>query len=168
MKIIVMSDSHGNRSTIETIRSKNADAYFHCGDSELSFDELLLQGVYCVRGNCDVDHRFPLEQYITLGDLNVLVQHGHLHDVNQSLLSLDYLAKEKNAQIVLFGHTHLYGADIKDDILFVNPGSTKQPRGGKSPTYALIQWEDTLSVNFKNMDHETVLFKEFALNKKLH
>ena len=38
MKIVVMSDSHGDTETVKTVSSLSADATFHCGDSELSFD----------------------------------------------------------------------------------------------------------------------------------
>ena len=44
--------------------------------------------------------------------------------MKQSLMGLYYNAKEMGADIVLFGHSHLYGAEMKDGILFLNPGST--------------------------------------------
>ena len=109
-----------------------------------------------VRGNCDFDARFPDSVVVTVDGKTVLAVHGHEHDVKQTLMALYYSAKEKSADIVLFGHSHLYGAEMKDGILFVNPGSTMQPRGGKKPTYAVVEWDETVRVTFKNMEHETV------------
>lgn len=47
------------------------------------------------------------------------------------MLSLTYRAKELNAQIVCFGHSHILGAEMMDHILFINPGSLLKPRGHK-------------------------------------
>ena len=85
-----------------------------------------------VRGNCDYDARISIiALLIDVQGKTVLAVHGHEHDVKQSLMGLYYNAKEMGADIVLFGHSHLYGAEMKEGILFLNPGSTMQPRGGK-------------------------------------
>lgn len=156
MKIIVMSDSHGDVETVEAVSLQSGDAIFHCGDSELAYDYPVFNQMYKVRGNCDFDSKFPNHIVATIDGKTVLAVHGHEHNVHQSLLSLHYAALEKKADIVLFGHTHLYGASMIDGILFVNPGSTRQPRGGKKPTYAVIEWDETVRVTFKNINHEVV------------
>ena len=112
--------------------------------------------MHAVRGNCDYDERFPSSLLIDVQGKSVLVVHGHEHDVKQSLLGLYYNAQETEADIVLFGHSHLYGAEMKEGILFLNPGSTKLPRGGKEASYAVVDWDETVQVSFKNMTHETV------------
>ena len=60
MKIVVMSDSHGDKETVKAVSALPADAIFHCGDSELSFDDPVLHKMHRVRGNCDSDVRFPM------------------------------------------------------------------------------------------------------------
>lgn len=152
MKIIVMSDSHGDRETVKAVSALSGDATFHCGDSELSFDDPLLKNIHTVRGNCDLDSRFPSSVLVEVGNKKVLAVHGHEHDVKRSLMMLYYTAKEQGADIVLFGHSHLYGAEVEDGILFLNPGSTRLPRGGKEATYAVIEWEETLRISFLNMN----------------
>ncbi|MCG7335417.1 YfcE family phosphodiesterase [Sporosarcina sp. ACRSM] len=107
MKLIVMSDSHGDKETVTAVSSLLADAIFHCGDSELQFDDPILQNIHIVRGNCDRDNRFPSILLVELQGKSILTVHGHEHDVNQSLMSLYYSAKEMGADIVLFGHSHL-------------------------------------------------------------
>lgn len=158
MKIIVMSDSHGDKETVATVSALPADSIFHCGDSELSVEDPLLSGMHIVRGNCDRDVRFPNSIIIEIGNKRILTVHGHEHDCKRTLLPLFYSAKEQAADIVLFGHSHSYGAELQDGILFVNPGSTLLPRAGKEPTFAEIEWddEDSYSVSFKNMDFRIV------------
>lgn len=156
MKIVVMSDSHGDKETVAAVSALSADAVFHCGDSELSVDDPVVASCHIVRGNCDRDVRFPSSVVEDVQGKKILVVHGHEHDVKRSLLPLYYAVQEQEADVVLFGHSHLYGAEMKNGILFVNPGSTMQPRGGKEATYAVIEWVETVRVTFKNMAHETV------------
>lgn len=156
MKLIIMSDSHGDKGTVKVVSALSADAHFHCGDSELSFNDPSFGSMHKVQGNCDFDPDFPSEVIVSVGEKTILMVHGHNHDVRSSLMGLYYAAKEKKADIVLFGHSHLYGAEMKDGILFVNPGSTRLPRGGKAATYAMIEWDDSVQVEFRDMAHEVV------------
>jgi uncharacterized protein len=156
VKLIVMSDSHGDTETVKAVSALSADATFHCGDSELLYDDPIMRPLYAVRGNCDFDERFPSSLLVDVHGKSVFVVHGHEHDVKRSLMGLYYSAKEMGADVILFGHSHLYGAEMKDGILFLNPGSTLQPRGGKEATYAVVEWDDTVRVTFKNMVHEVV------------
>ena len=160
MKIVVMSDSHGDKETVKAVSALSADGTFHCGDSELLFDDPILQTMHRVRGNCDRDARYPETVVVEIQGKTVLAVHGHEHNVKHSLMGLYYYAQEIGVDIVLFGHSHLYGAEMKDGILFLNPGSTMQPRGGKDATYAVVEWDETLRVTFKNNVHETVDFIE--------
>lgn len=163
MKIIVMSDSHGDRSTIENIVGQQGAAHFHCGDSELPYHDPIFRSMYKVGGNCDMDSAYPKEVEVMVEDQKIYAVHGHRHDVKHSLMSLFYDAQEKGANIALFGHSHLYGAEMKEGILMVNPGSTLLPRGGNPPTYAVIEFSESIKVTFKNMDDEVVDVAEFDL-----
>lgn len=156
MRIIVMSDSHGDTETVKAVAALPADAHFHCGDSELAYENPVFGEMVRIRGNCDKDMTFMDSICMEIDNKNILAVHGHHHNVNHSLINLFYEARENDANIVLFGHTHLFGAEMKEDILFVNPGSTMFPRGGKQSTYAIIEWGDELTVTFKNMKHEVV------------
>ncbi len=160
MKLVVMSDSHGDKETVKAVSALPADAVFHCGDSELSFDDPVLHNMHRVRGNCDSDRRFPSSVLVEVQGKKVLAVHGHEHDVKLSLMGLYYSAKELSADVVLFGHSHLYGAEMKEGILFLNPGSTMQPRGGKKATYTVVEWDETVRVTFKNLKHEVVDLSE--------
>lgn len=157
MKLIVLSDSHGDTTTVEEIISQQADAVFHCGDSELPADHPMLANLHIVRGNCDRDTRMPAIVTVQAGNDKILVVHGHEHGVKNSLLALSYAAAEQQATIVLFGHSHLYGAEMINGVLFVNPGSTTQPRGFREATYAVIETSnEEYLVSFYNMQHKLV------------
>lgn len=158
-----MSDSHGDDTTIEHVAKKEGDAYFHCGDSEIAEDNPIFQKMYKVRGNCDLDEGFSKEVETTIVGKKIWMVHGHRHNVKENLMTIFYEAQEKEANIVLFGHSHLYGAEMKDGILFVNPGSTLLPRGGNPATYAEIDWDEKVTVTFKNMEDEIVQTAEFEL-----
>jgi putative phosphoesterase len=160
MKIIVMSDSHGDKETVKAVSALQADAIFHCGDSELSSDDPLLQNLHIVKGNCDRDLRFPDSVVVEVGDKKIWMVHGHEHDCKRTMLPLNYEAQERGVDIVLFGHSHSYAAEMSEGILFVNPGSTLLPRAGKQPTFAEIEWEDGYRINFKNMAMETIITVE--------
>lgn len=140
MQIVVMSDTHGDSHVIDRVRGfyPQVEIMIHCGDSELPFSHAALDGMKKVRGNCDLDKAFPEEIIVQAGDAALFVTHGHLFNVKSSMLALSYRAKEVAAHIVCFGHSHLLGAEMIDDVLFINPGSLLKPRGGKEKSFAVI------------------------------
>lgn len=145
MKILVMSDTHEDSNIIDDVKEHigSVDAIFHCGDSELDLHHSSLEGVHVVLGNCDMDSSIPIEVNISVKGTDIYMTHGHLFQVKSSLMSLTYRAKELNAQIVLFGHSHVLGAKMINGVLFLNPGSLKFPRGRKEKSYAIIEKSDS-------------------------
>lgn len=145
MKLVVMSDTHGDAEVIERVKSYHTDAHsvIHCGDSELPFTHSYLQGVERVKGNCDADSNFLNELVFQVADERIYVTHGHLFDVKNSPMKLVYRAKEVGATIVCFGHSHVLGAEMIDGILFVNPGSLLKPRRMKEKTFMTITTTET-------------------------
>ena len=59
MRIIVMSDSHGDYFAVEEIIQRNlsADMFIHLGDGERELDKIVVKypylNIYHVKGNCD-------------------------------------------------------------------------------------------------------------------
>lgn len=140
MKLLIVSDSHGLTEELAAIKERHQDCaiMIHCGDSELEPNHSAMKGFTAVRGNCDFFGEFS-EEIISLADgLKVLTVHGHLHGVKSSLMNLSYHAREKGAGIVCFGHSHQLGAEMIDDILFINPGSIRMPRGRQERTYVTL------------------------------
>lgn len=143
MKFLVMSDTHGDAEIIKTVieRHPNMDAIFHCGDSELPYNHPYLDGVKKVRGNCDSCKDYPNEVQYEKNGIKIFMTHGHLFNVKSTLMNLYYRAKEVKANVVFFGHSHLLGIEEIDNIIFINPGSLRKPRGIKEKTYIVIEVE---------------------------
>lgn len=168
MKIVVVSDSHGDRNIIQKLVGRYAnrvDGIFHCGDSEMSVDDPLVSKLHIVRGNMDLA-AFP-DHYLEMVDgRNILMTHGHHQNVNGGLLNLELYARSLSADIVLFGHTHQLTATFDDNILFVNPGSISQPRGRYAEiggTYAVIvSDEKQVTVQYYNRDFQPLNNLKFS------
>lgn len=151
MKFLVMSDTHGDYGVIQHVRSlhPDVDAIFHCGDSELTSEDEVLEGIHIVQGNCDWADTFPNEKVIDVAGCRIYITHGHLYNVKSTLMPLKYRAEEMKANVVLFGHSHLIGAETDNGVLFLNPGSLKQPRGRIEKSYAIIgKKSDSWQVRF--------------------
>ncbi len=145
MKILIVSDSHGLKTELQIIKQKHeheVDLMIHCGDSELSEIDPCLGGYSVVRGNCDFEGNFPEEIVKEIGDIRIYITHGHRHSVKSTILNLSYRAREMNANIVCFGHSHFLGAEMIDEILFINPGSIRLPRGRSEKTYVILSIVD--------------------------
>lgn len=168
-RLIVMSDSHGDRQIVEAIREKylgKVDAIFHNGDSELPSDDVIWSGIEVVRGNCDYDSGYPENRVTKFPDLVVAQTHGHLYHINFEWHRLDLFAQEADADICLYGHLHRPAAWKNGKTLFINPGSVSQPRGEiNERLYAKIEIdESTIKVDYYTRDHQLYsdLSKEFS------
>ncbi len=141
LKVLVMSDTHGDAFVIDQV-IKNVglvDAIFHCGDSELDVQHESLQSIHIVRGNCDMDSSFPNEVITEIKGTKIYMTHGHLFQVKDTMIPIKLRAQEVGTDVVLFGHSHLLGAEILNGTLFLNPGSLTFPRGRKEKSYAIVE-----------------------------
>ncbi|EOR25486.1 metallophosphoesterase [Niallia alba] len=144
MKILIVSDSHGLVSELGVLKKRHeedVDLFLHCGDSELSASEEVMAGYITVQGNCDYEDRYPTETIQEIARKKIFLTHGHLYGVKSSLNNLLYKAKEMGANIACFGHSHFLGMEVVDDVLFINPGSLRLPRGRKEQTYVILTIE---------------------------
>lgn len=144
-RILVMSDTHGNKANIEKALCKfgEVDCIIHLGDYVR--DAQYIRGltdkrVYSVKGNCDFSGA-KQELLLRTGGKRILALHGHRQDVKNSLLNLGFYAAEKGADLVLFGHTHIPVEEFYGDVILYNPGSLGEPRGRK-PSLGVVTIED--------------------------
>ena len=140
MKILVLSDSHGNIPyMVRAVEAESPRMIFHLGDCwrdaerlQASFPEIPL----CqVPGNCDYRFYGPAEQILDLEGKRILLCHGHTYNVKQSMLPAAYTAEEKDLDLFLFGHTHRPRGDRRGKTWFLNPGSIND---SLRPTYGVI------------------------------
>lgn len=169
VKLVVMSDSHGDRGVVENIKQQYAgqvDAIFHNGDSELPTADPIWAGIQVVQGNCDWGATYPERLVTTLPGLTIAQTHGHLQAINFTWDKLAYFAQEAQADLCLYGHLHQAAAWQEAGIVFVNPGSVLQPRGQvQEKLYAVIEADETsIRVAFYDLNHQPYpgLSKEFS------
>lgn len=158
MKILVVSDSHGDREALVELNERYADqveGMFHCGDSELDADDPIWDSFVRVGGNMDFDPGYPLQEVVTLGENRFFMIHGHHHDVKFSMSPLIEAAKQNNAQFAFFGHSHELGVEKRENIILLNPGSILQPRGRYNiKTYAILDIDQNkVVVTFYDRQH---------------
>lgn len=161
MKLVVVSDSHGDRDIlVELIKTYKGtvDALIHCGDSELDESDSVWQDMLSVKGNMDFDQAYPTVRVAEVDHEKIIWVHGHLHDVKVSLRTILLAAKEAQAKFAFFGHTHELGVELIEGILVLNPGSILLPRGAYNlKTYAIVETDqNTIQVNYYNRLHQPI------------
>lgn len=167
MKVLIVSDSHGLTKELIELKKKyqtEVEAMIHCGDSELDADDEAMADYIAVRGNCDFDSSFQNDQLVSIKNKGIgegiafYVTHGHLYNVKMSLMNLRYRAEEVGANVVCFGHSHIAGAELIDNILFINPGSIRLPRLRKEKTYAILEVDEAKNcvVRFFSIDGKEI------------
>lgn len=162
MKLVIISDNHGDTYYMEEIRSiyeKEVTGWIHCGDSELLEDNPLWQHYKTVAGNMDIADGFKLEQIVEFDGEKCLIAHGHRHAVRRSFADLKKRAIEEGCRFVFYGHTHIARVDVEDGIFFVNPGSIMQPRDRAMGTYIVMDMDtetQTVSFNYFDRNHNPV------------
>lgn len=159
MKICVFSDSHGYAGNmIKAVRLENPALCFFLGDGET--DLVTLRGsypdlpIYTVRGNCDLRSTQPLILNAVVSGFRFYAVHGHQHEVkyDDSVRELCYAALRADADVVLFGHTHLPYLDHHLGMEIMNPGSIGKV---KNPSYSLLTIEDgKLSAEIRYLKEE--------------
>ncbi len=141
MKILVMSDSHGNEGNMLRAVEKNSpELIIHLGDCvrdtdclERHYPNVLL---WRVQGNCDFCSIAPDSGLEEVDGLRIFFAHGHRHNVKMNLDSFCNSVCFSGAQLGLYGHTHTARHLQLGAIEILNPGSIGNHR---RPTYALVE-----------------------------
>ena len=144
MKLLVVSDTHGNRLALREAIDRHPDVNFliHLGDGLADLGEVQRSGrcpqCYMVRGNCDYAPQVPAERLCGLAGHLVFMTHGNGYDVKLTVGALLGAAREKNAQIALYGHTHIPLLSKVGDVWLFNPGSLSLGPSGQC-RYGLLK-----------------------------
>ena len=158
MRIFAFSDTHGDTSGMDLVLSKTKpDVIIHCGDG--AGDAMEIQRKYpdiefhIVRGNYGDDNLTDLEseKYLEIMGRTFYITHGDKFNVynkdvtktNQHSEIIKH-AKQRGANIVLHGHTHLATFSFDNSIYLLNPGSAslKTPYDFK-PSFGCIELYET-------------------------
>lgn len=139
MKILVTSDTHGDSYNFQNVLKKHRDIdiIIHCGDSrdEIETAQMLYPNkkFVAVKGNCDFGSLLPAYEILKIESKTLFITHGHLYNAKLTMYNLCCAAREHNADMVIFGHTHNAMSDYDDGLYILNPGSL----GGYKGTYAV-------------------------------
>lgn len=150
MKIIVISDTHGNMHRLKDVveKNKDADLFLHLGDGAEEFFEV--QKLYpdlsmnIVRGNCDFGYdSIPNYATFDVGSHQIFSSHGYMHNVKDGIDNYVEFAKGNGADIILYGHTHERLTENQDNLYIMNPGSLSCPRKS-GPSYGILNIGDNI------------------------
>lgn len=171
-KLLIASDLHGSayytKLLMDRIREEKADRILLLGDllyhgprNDLPRDyapkevitmlNSIKNEVLCVRGNCDTEVDQMVLDFPIMADYAVLFAGGHTiyashgHHFNES--SPPPL---KKGDILLNGHTHVPVFHVREDFIFMNPGSVSIPKDGSCHSYMTLEdgnffWKDVES-----------------------
>lgn len=126
-KIIAFCDIHNEEENLRKLLPKlqAADHIFFLGDGyyplmRILNDELKAKTIK-VRGNWET-HIFslPMIRVVQVENVKFLLTHGHYFFKLHSLNRLVKQAKNVNANVCLYGHTHTFNYCEKDGIQFIN------------------------------------------------
>jgi len=152
-KLLVFSDTHGGISALKAVMNWAKDrvppndtiscaAFLGDGISDLgrAAEET---GFYCdwkvVSGNNDYRTSAPEAAVFDFCDYRFFICHGHRHSLYGGYHSLIAAARNSQANVVLYGHTHVPSRKEIDGILLINPGSIGRPRSRAGASFAVIE-----------------------------
>ena len=151
MRVGVFSDSHGDHDALRRLLDRMGHIDAACFLGDVARDAAFLREalaamphepvLYAVRGNNDFASMLPDDLFIELGGHRIHMEHGHRCP---NLMTLAYRAKDRGADIALFGHTHEAHCEFAYGVLLLNPGSAgNHCRGGRARASLLLLAEGT-------------------------
>jgi len=146
MKILVISDTHGDISRVPAIiKEEKPEAVIHAGDIDGDDGQLAAMcgaiPFVWVKGNCDFSSQ-PSRIITSLGGVKICVTHGARQGMPFGRESLIYNAIEDECKVLILGHTHIPSITTEQGIFVLNPGSLSRPRQeGHRPSYAVLRCE---------------------------
>ena len=162
-RILVLSDSHGDRKAIENVLlyfGNSVDCVAFCGDGAgdlLSVvenftdekKEFIPPVIALVRGNNDSSSFLHDRQSIKIPSSlvfeacghNAFLTHGHRYGVYSGIELLEAECETIPCEFAFFGHTHVPYIEKKaekNNMVFLNPGSLSLPRAGSAKSFAMV------------------------------
>ena len=151
-RAFLFSDSHGDRARLQAMLRRAwrdglpVDLYVHLGDGSEDFAALEPM-IYDrdprslrirILGNCDFGCYDAAEWTAQpFGAHRLYMAHGHRHGVKLDIYRIYFAGVDHQADLVLYGHTHVADIREKDGILLINPGSA-----GFEHTMAILHLEE--------------------------
>ncbi len=146
MKIVVVSDSHGNYRNFSQIlkQHKDADCIIHAGDGESDIQDLemyekaLYKKLIFVGGNCDIHGIHERTKIAEISGARIFIAHGDRFEVKTDKTVIANAAKADNCKAAIFGHSHIRYCDTVEGVFLLNPGSCDIQGDKTAPSYAIM------------------------------
>ncbi|HAW50416.1 TPA: hypothetical protein DCX16_05670 [bacterium] len=167
MKIGVVSDSHKNlsylRKALGYLKDFSVDMVIHLGDDytdsvilgEYNIKNIRIPGVYDPEY---MDNNIKNRIIERINELSILISHtkaSHKNDQEGDIIPEEVINK-KEADIVLYGHSHLYEIKKEGEIIYFNPGHLQEIGAkGRSATFGMLELKE----------NEIIICSIFDLNK---
>lgn len=155
MRALIVSDTHGRHSRLDRALEEagEIDMFIHLGDVE-GGEDYINAAISCekhmVRGNNDFFSDLPREEEFCIGKYRVFITHGHSYYVSLDPEHIREEGEARNADIVMFGHTHKPYFDQRDGLVLLNPGSLSFPRQeGRKGSYMIMETDGQGEVKFE-------------------
>lgn len=144
MRILIVSDTHKSHRNLERVleQTVDIDMLIHLGDTEGG--EYYIQAladcpVHIIGGNNDFFSELPREEEFEIQGKHIFITHGHYYYVTMNEEYLKKEAKDRGADIVMYGHTHKPALTREPGLITLNPGSIAYPRqAGRRPSYMIM------------------------------
>ena len=139
MKIGVISDTHGYFDPQIVQYFTGVEHILHGGDigrPEIIAQLEQLAPVTAVLGNNDAGLDFRETEVVRLGDRSFLVH--HIGDPREQAGSVHRRIRNDKPDVIVFGHTHKTYNEVRDGILYFNPGYAGKPRFNLPRTIAVL------------------------------
>lgn len=176
MKYIVASDIHGSsyyaKKLLEVFEKENAnelillgDLYYHGPRNPLpkEYNPMevanMLNGfkspLHVTKGNCDAEvdemisnFKFNDNIKMLIGEKRFYFTHGHHENIDN---------KPDNVDVLVYGHFHTGFIIKKENVVFINTGSTTLPKNNTSNSYLVIEENNLLNekkveINLKDLE----------------
>ncbi len=143
--LTIVSDTHstdGHRLRDHTLQAvREADLVVHAGDymiepvlEAFEAESSTFRGVYGNNDDSAIRSRLPKARTVEYEGVRFAVT----HTVRGGNTALSLFGKEREADAVIFGHSHRPTADLSGELPLLNPGSHAQPRGNR-PAHAELE-----------------------------
>lgn len=169
--LTVVSDTHGTDSHLLTGRTleavREADVVVHAGDFvtetvlDAFYDEAdTLRAVYGNNDDAGIRSRIPEARTVEYGGIRFAVTHTR----NGGATAFTLFGRERDADAVIFGHSHRPTFDATGPLSLLNPGSYAQPRGYRAAHAELKEIEGALRGRLCTPGGD--VFEEFTIRKR--
>lgn len=150
--LTVVSDTHSVRGhelagrTLQAVRE--ADLVIHAGDfmraavlDAFEAEARTVRGVYGNNDDSEIRERLPEARTVDYEGFRFAVTHR----VSGGPTELTLFGRERDADAVIYGHSHKPEVDMDGELPIINPGSHAQPRGYRKAHAELEPSEDGLA-----------------------